>query len=79
MTPDLEKEGPLGSTTSKQAPENLKDKPKGPQKKQKGPKKNQRKVKGKENWNRPYPQGPRIPKLKPSVVDSAFNISRTFM
>ncbi|MBW0489150.1 hypothetical protein O181_028865 [Austropuccinia psidii MF-1] len=31
------------------------------------------------NWNRPYPQGYRIPKLKPSAVDSVFNLARTLM
>ncbi|MBW0574616.1 hypothetical protein O181_114331 [Austropuccinia psidii MF-1] len=37
MTPALETEGPVASTSSKTAPEVSKDKPKGPQKKQKGP------------------------------------------
>ncbi|MBW0517201.1 hypothetical protein O181_056916 [Austropuccinia psidii MF-1] len=35
--------------------------------------------KGKANWNRPYPQGYRIPKLEPSAVDSVFNMARTLM
>ncbi|MBW0502654.1 hypothetical protein O181_042369 [Austropuccinia psidii MF-1] len=52
MTPDLEKEGLLVSTSPKPAPEMSKYKPKGPQKKQKGPKENQ----GKTNSHRPYPQ-----------------------
>ncbi|MBW0565097.1 hypothetical protein O181_104812 [Austropuccinia psidii MF-1] len=79
MTPDLEKEGPVASTSSKPAPEVSKDKPKRPHKKQKGPKNHQGKGKGKENWHRAYPQGYRIPKLEPSAVDSVFNISRTLM
>ncbi|MBW0528957.1 hypothetical protein O181_068672 [Austropuccinia psidii MF-1] len=79
MTPALEKEGPVASTSSKQAPEMSKDKPKGPQKKQKGLKKHQGKGKGKSNWHRPYPQGYRIPKLEPSAVDSVFNMARTLM
>ncbi|MBW0569671.1 hypothetical protein O181_109386 [Austropuccinia psidii MF-1] len=63
MTPALETEGPVASTSSKPAPEVSKDKPKGPQKKQKGPKNHQGKGKAKANWHRPYPQGYRIPKL----------------
>ncbi|MBW0482505.1 hypothetical protein O181_022220 [Austropuccinia psidii MF-1] len=61
MTPALEKEGPVASTSSKQAPEMSKDKPKGPQKKQKRPKNHQGKGKGKATCHRPYPQGYRIP------------------
>ncbi|MBW0464146.1 hypothetical protein O181_003861 [Austropuccinia psidii MF-1] len=57
MTQSLETEGPVASTSSKQAPEVSKDKPKGPEKKQKGPKSHQGKGKGKANWHRPYPQG----------------------
>ncbi|MBW0591792.1 hypothetical protein O181_131507 [Austropuccinia psidii MF-1] len=38
MTPALETEGPVASTSSKRAPEVSKDKPKGPHKKKKGPK-----------------------------------------
>ncbi|MBW0591483.1 hypothetical protein O181_131198 [Austropuccinia psidii MF-1] len=53
MTPDLETEGPVASTSSKPAPEVSKDKPKGPQKKQKGPKNHQGKGKGKANWHSP--------------------------
>ncbi|MBW0583709.1 hypothetical protein O181_123424 [Austropuccinia psidii MF-1] len=79
MTPALETEGQVASTSSKPAPEVSKDKPKGPQKKQKGPKNHQGKGKGKGNWHRPYQQGYRIPKLEPSAVDSAFNMSRTLM
>ncbi|MBW0517715.1 hypothetical protein O181_057430 [Austropuccinia psidii MF-1] len=70
MTPALETEGPVASTSSKPAPEVSKDKPKGPQKKQRGPKNHQGKGKGKANWHRPYPQGYRIPKLEPSAVDN---------
>ncbi|MBW0574791.1 hypothetical protein O181_114506 [Austropuccinia psidii MF-1] len=79
MTPALETEGPVASTSSKPAPEVSKDKLKGPQRKQKGPKNYQGKGKGKANWHRPYPQGNRIPKLEPSVMDSVFNIARTPM
>ncbi|MBW0512206.1 hypothetical protein O181_051921 [Austropuccinia psidii MF-1] len=79
MTPALETEGPVASTSSKPPPEVSKDKPKGPQKKQKGPKNHQGKGKGKANWHRPYPQGYRIPKLEPSAVDSVFNMARTLM
>ncbi|MBW0566747.1 hypothetical protein O181_106462 [Austropuccinia psidii MF-1] len=78
MTPALE-EGPVASTSSKLAPEASKEKPKGPQKKKKGLKSHQGKGKGKENWHRPYPQWYRIPKLKPSAMDSVFNMSRTLM
>ncbi|MBW0575761.1 hypothetical protein O181_115476 [Austropuccinia psidii MF-1] len=79
MTPALEKEGPVASTSSKPAPEVSKDKPKGPQKKQRSPKNHQGKGKGKANWHRPYPQGYRIPKLEPLAVDSVFNMARTLM
>ncbi|MBW0562591.1 hypothetical protein O181_102306 [Austropuccinia psidii MF-1] len=79
MTPALEKEGPVASTSSKPAPEVSKDKPKGPQKKQKGPKNHQGKGKGKANWHRPYPQGCRIPKLEPSAMESVLNMASTLM
>ncbi|MBW0484993.1 hypothetical protein O181_024708 [Austropuccinia psidii MF-1] len=79
MTPDLEKKGPVVSTSSKPAPEVSKDKLKGPQKKQSGPKNHQGKGKGKANWHTPYPQGYRIPKLEPSAVDSVFIMARTLM
>ncbi|MBW0545472.1 hypothetical protein O181_085187 [Austropuccinia psidii MF-1] len=79
MTPALETEVPVASTSSKPAPEVSKDKPKGPQTKQRGPKKHQSKGKGKANWHRPYPQGYRIPKLEPSAVDSVFKMERTLM
>ncbi|MBW0505733.1 hypothetical protein O181_045448 [Austropuccinia psidii MF-1] len=72
-------EGPVASTSSKQAPEVPKDKPNGPQKKQRCPKNHQGKGKGKANWNRPYSQGHRIPKLEPSAVDSVFTMARTLM
>ncbi|MBW0583990.1 hypothetical protein O181_123705 [Austropuccinia psidii MF-1] len=75
MTPALETEYPVASTSSKPAPEVSKDKPKGPWKKQRGPKNHQ----GKANWHRPYPQGYRIPKLEPSAVDSVFNMARTLI
>ncbi|MBW0580468.1 hypothetical protein O181_120183 [Austropuccinia psidii MF-1] len=79
MTPALETEGPVASTSSKPAPEVSKDKPKGPQKKQRGPKNHHGMGKGKANWHRPYPQGCRIPKLEPSTSDSVFNMARTLM
>ncbi|MBW0474559.1 hypothetical protein O181_014274 [Austropuccinia psidii MF-1] len=79
MTPALEKEGPVVSTTSKPAPEVSNDEPKGPQKKQRGPKNNQGKDKGKANWHRPYPQGYRISILEASAVDSVLNMARTLM
>ncbi|MBW0550180.1 hypothetical protein O181_089895 [Austropuccinia psidii MF-1] len=79
MTSDLEKRGPVASTSYKPAPEVSKDKPKRPQKKHKIPKNHQRKGKGKANWHRPYPQGYRIPELKPSAVDSIFNMARNLM
>ncbi|MBW0565462.1 hypothetical protein O181_105177 [Austropuccinia psidii MF-1] len=47
MTPALEKEGPVASTSSKPAPEVSKDKLKGHQKKQRGPKNHQGKGKAK--------------------------------
>ncbi|MBW0499718.1 hypothetical protein O181_039433 [Austropuccinia psidii MF-1] len=79
MTPALDKEGPVASTSSKPAPEISKDKPKEPQKKKKGPKSHQEKGKAKANWHRSYPQGYRIPKLEPSAMDSVFNVARTPM
>ncbi|MBW0554002.1 hypothetical protein O181_093717 [Austropuccinia psidii MF-1] len=79
MTPALEEEGPVASTSSKPAPEFSKDKPKGPQKKEIGPKSHQGKGKAKANWHRPYPQGYRIPKLEPSAMDSVFDMARAFM
>ncbi|MBW0567076.1 hypothetical protein O181_106791 [Austropuccinia psidii MF-1] len=77
MTPALETEVPMASTSSKPAPEVSRDKPKGPQKK--GSKKHQSRGKGKANWRRPYTQWYRIPKLEPSAVDSVFNMARTLM
>ncbi|MBW0574559.1 hypothetical protein O181_114274 [Austropuccinia psidii MF-1] len=79
MTPSLETEAPVASTSSKPAPEVSNDKPKGPQNKNRGPKNHQRKGKGKANWHRLYPQGYRIPKLEPSAVDSVFDMARTLM
>ncbi|MBW0462689.1 hypothetical protein O181_002404 [Austropuccinia psidii MF-1] len=79
MTPALETEAPVASTSSKPAPGVSKDKHKGPQKKQKGPKNHSGKGEGKANWHRPYQQGYRIPKLEPSAVDSVFNMARTLM
>ncbi|MBW0467396.1 hypothetical protein O181_007111 [Austropuccinia psidii MF-1] len=61
MTPTLEKESPVASTSFKPAPEVSKDKPKIPQKKQRRTMSNKGKGKGKANWHRPYPQGYRIP------------------
>ncbi|MBW0593862.1 hypothetical protein O181_133577 [Austropuccinia psidii MF-1] len=54
MTPALETEGPVVSTSSKKAPGVSKDQPKGPQKKQKGTKNHQGQNKGKTNWHKPY-------------------------
>ncbi|MBW0533033.1 hypothetical protein O181_072748 [Austropuccinia psidii MF-1] len=79
ITPALETEGPVASTSSQPAPEVSKDKPKGLQKKQKGPKNHQVKGKGKANWHRPYPQGYSIPKLEPSAVDSVSNMARNLI
>ncbi|MBW0553078.1 hypothetical protein O181_092793 [Austropuccinia psidii MF-1] len=79
MTPALETEAPVALTSSKPAPELSEDKPKGPQKKERGPKNHQGKGKGKANWNRPYSQGYRIPKLEPSAVDSVLNMARALM
>ncbi|MBW0506127.1 hypothetical protein O181_045842 [Austropuccinia psidii MF-1] len=67
MTPTLEKEGPVASSSSKPAPEVSKDGNNRPQKKQKGPKSNQEKGKGKANWQRPYPQGQRAGKDEPDL------------
>ncbi|MBW0493556.1 hypothetical protein O181_033271 [Austropuccinia psidii MF-1] len=79
MTPYLEKEGPVVSTSSKKAPEMSKDKPKGPQKKKKGPKNHQGKGKGKANCYRSYPQGYKIPKSEPSEMHSVFNMAKAVM
>ncbi|MBW0557983.1 hypothetical protein O181_097698 [Austropuccinia psidii MF-1] len=79
MTPALEKEGPVASTSSRPAPEVSKDKPKRPQNKQRGPKNHQGKGNGKGSWNRPYAQGYRIPKSEPSALESVFNMARTLM
>ncbi|MBW0543222.1 hypothetical protein O181_082937 [Austropuccinia psidii MF-1] len=79
MTPALEKEGPVESTSCKTDSEVSKDKPKGHKKKQRGPKNNQGKGKCKDTWNRPYPQRYRIPKSEPSAVDSVLNMARTIM
>ncbi|MBW0462686.1 hypothetical protein O181_002401 [Austropuccinia psidii MF-1] len=54
MTPALETEAAVASTSSKPALEVSKYKPKGPQKKQRGPKNHQSKGKGKAHWHRPY-------------------------
>ncbi|MBW0576792.1 hypothetical protein O181_116507 [Austropuccinia psidii MF-1] len=79
MTPALETEGPVASTSSKQASEVSKEKPRGPQRKQKGPNSHEGKGKCKCNWHRPYPQGCRTPKLERSAVDSVFNMARNLM
>ncbi|MBW0464050.1 hypothetical protein O181_003765 [Austropuccinia psidii MF-1] len=79
MTPALEKEGPVESTSTKTDSELLKDKPNGTQKKKKGPRKNQGKRKGKYNWNRPYPKGYRIPKVELSAMENVLNMARTLM
>ncbi|MBW0460803.1 hypothetical protein O181_000518 [Austropuccinia psidii MF-1] len=69
----------MASTSSNPPPEVSKDKPKGPQKKRRGSKSNKGKVKGNDNWHRPYPQGYRIPKLERSAVGSVFKMARTLM
>ncbi|MBW0569517.1 hypothetical protein O181_109232 [Austropuccinia psidii MF-1] len=79
MTPALETDVPVVSTSSKPSPEVSKDKPKRPQNKQRGPKNHQGKGKGKANWNRPHPQKYRIPKLEPSAVNSVFNKAKTLI
>ncbi|MBW0489826.1 hypothetical protein O181_029541 [Austropuccinia psidii MF-1] len=79
ITPALEKDSPVASTSFKPGPEVSKDKSKGPQKEHRAPKNNQGKVKGKAYWYRSYPQGYRIPKLEPSAVDSVFNMARTLL
>ncbi|MBW0579846.1 hypothetical protein O181_119561 [Austropuccinia psidii MF-1] len=79
MTPALETEGPVESTSSKPAPEVSKDKLKGPQKKQKCPKNHQGKGKVKANWHGPYLQEYRIPKLEPSDMYSVLNMARTLI
>ncbi|MBW0534528.1 hypothetical protein O181_074243 [Austropuccinia psidii MF-1] len=79
MTPDMEKEEPVASKSSKTAPEQPKHKPKVPQSKQRGHRNNQGKGKGKANWHRPYPQGYRIPKLEHSALDSVVNMARSLM
>ncbi|MBW0537664.1 hypothetical protein O181_077379 [Austropuccinia psidii MF-1] len=79
MTPALETKGPLAFTSSKPPPEVSKDNPKGPHKIQGGTKNHQGKGKGNANWQRPYPQGYRIPKLELSAVEGVFNMARTLM
>ncbi|MBW0548019.1 hypothetical protein O181_087734 [Austropuccinia psidii MF-1] len=53
--------------------------PKDLRRSKKGSKNHQGKGKGKANWQRPYPQGYRIPELEPSAVESVFNMARTLM
>ncbi|MBW0525515.1 hypothetical protein O181_065230 [Austropuccinia psidii MF-1] len=79
ITPALNKEGPVVSTSSKPTPEQHKDKPKGPEKKQRGLRNNQGKGKGKANWHRLYPKGYKIPKLIPSAMENVFNMEGTLM
>ncbi|MBW0531672.1 hypothetical protein O181_071387 [Austropuccinia psidii MF-1] len=79
MTPALEKEVPVASTSSEPSSEVFKDKPKGPQKKQRGPKNHQGKGKGKANGNRHHPQGYQIHKLEASAMDTVFNMAGTLM
>ncbi|MBW0534047.1 hypothetical protein O181_073762 [Austropuccinia psidii MF-1] len=79
MTPALETEAPVVSTSSKPAAEVSKDNPKGPEKKQRGPNNCQSKCKGKANWHRPYQHGYRIPKLEPSAMASVFKMARNSM
>ncbi|MBW0461595.1 hypothetical protein O181_001310 [Austropuccinia psidii MF-1] len=72
MTPYLEREGPVASTSSKPATEQSKYKLKGSQKKPRCAKNNQGKGKAKANWHRSYSQWYRIPKLEPSAVGRTF-------
>ncbi|MBW0560943.1 hypothetical protein O181_100658 [Austropuccinia psidii MF-1] len=69
VTPALEKEGPIASTSSKTALELLRDNPKGLHRIQKGCRNTQGKRKGKANFHRTYPQGYRFTKLEPSAMD----------
>ncbi|MBW0521205.1 hypothetical protein O181_060920 [Austropuccinia psidii MF-1] len=75
MSPVMEKEGPVASTTSNPAPEQPRDNSKGTQKRHRGARSNQ----GKAHWHRPYPKGLRIPKLEPSAMESLLNMARTLM
>ncbi|MBW0502055.1 hypothetical protein O181_041770 [Austropuccinia psidii MF-1] len=79
MTPSLEIEGPVASTSSQKTPEQSKEKSKGPQKKQIVPKNKKVKQKGKTNWHRQYPQWYRIPKLEHLAIESFLNMARTLM
>ncbi|MBW0517563.1 hypothetical protein O181_057278 [Austropuccinia psidii MF-1] len=79
MTPALQIEVPVASNSSKPAPAVLKDKLKRPQKRQRGSKSNRGKLKGKASWQRPYPQGYRIPKLEPSAMDNVLNMPTTLI
>ncbi|MBW0533048.1 hypothetical protein O181_072763 [Austropuccinia psidii MF-1] len=79
MTPALDKAEPVAENSTKTAPELPKDKPKGPQNNQKGSRGNKKKGKGKANWQRPYSQYYRIPKLEPSAVESVLNMNRPLM
>ncbi|MBW0468880.1 hypothetical protein O181_008595 [Austropuccinia psidii MF-1] len=71
ITPSLEKERQVVLTSSRT--------PQGPQRKQEGPRTKKGKGKHKANYNRPYPQGYRIPKLEPSAIESVINMARTLM
>ncbi|MBW0556606.1 hypothetical protein O181_096321 [Austropuccinia psidii MF-1] len=79
MTPALEKEGPMVSTSSKPASEVPKDNHKGSQENQRGLKNNKDKFQEKAHWHIPYPQGYRISKFEPWAMDSVLNVPITPM
>ncbi|MBW0506785.1 hypothetical protein O181_046500 [Austropuccinia psidii MF-1] len=64
MSPAVEKEGPVASTSSRA----FQRQSKGPQKGQRGPNRNKGNGKIKYNWHRTYPQGYRITKMEPSAM-----------
>ncbi|MBW0586226.1 hypothetical protein O181_125941, partial [Austropuccinia psidii MF-1] len=75
MTPALETESPVASTSSK----SVQGQAQRTSEEAEISKNHQSKGKGKANWQRPDPQGYRIPKLQPSAMDSIFNMARTLM
>ncbi|MBW0565531.1 hypothetical protein O181_105246 [Austropuccinia psidii MF-1] len=77
--PSFGERRPSGINHLQTSSRSAKYKPKGPQKKQRSPKSNKGKVKCKDNWNIPYPQGYRIPKLEPSAMNSVLNMATTLM
>ncbi|MBW0565308.1 hypothetical protein O181_105023 [Austropuccinia psidii MF-1] len=77
MTPALEEEGPMVSTSSKPASEVSKDNHKGSQENQTGLKNNKEKFQEKAHWHIPYPQGYRISKFEPWAMESVLNVAIT--